>query len=312
MDMMSRIQQALDQQLAQAHSASAPPRLIAAMRHAVFPGGARIRPQLCLAVAQACGEDAPELTDAAAVAIELLHCASLVHDDMPCFDDADTRRGQPTVHKQHGEPLALLSGDGLIVMAFQALARAGARHPQRLAGLIHTVCTGTGAPDGIVAGQAWECEPRASLSRYQRAKTGALFVASTCAGAQAAGADPEGWRALGDCLGEAYQVADDIRDVMLNSDELGKPAGQDAQHHRPSAAADLGLQGAVDYFRGLMQDAVDSIPDCPSRRAMRHLVWKESERLMPQSTCDRISRTQPLQALAARSHSPVSLPGALA
>jgi geranylgeranyl diphosphate synthase, type II len=289
MDMMSRIQQALDQQLALAHSASAPPRLMAAMRHAVFPGGARIRPQLCLAVAQACGEDAPELTDAAAVAIELLHCASLVHDDMPCFDDADTRRGEPTVHKVYGEPLALLSGDGLIVMAFQALARAGARHPQRLAGLIHTVCTGTGAPDGIVAGQAWECEPRASLSRYQRAKTGALFVASTCAGAQAAGADPAGWRALGDCLGEAYQVADDIRDVMLSSDEMGKPCGQDVQHQRPSAAADLGLQGAVDYFRALMQDAVDSIPDCPSRQAMRHLVWKESERLMPQSTCDRIS-----------------------
>jgi geranylgeranyl diphosphate synthase type II len=294
MDMMSRIQQALDQQLALAHSASAPPRLIAAMRHAVFPGGARIRPQLCLAVAQACGEDAPELTNAAAVAIELLHCASLVHDDMPCFDDADTRRGHPTVHKVYGEPLALLSGDGLIVMAFQALARAGAHHPQRLAGLIHTVCTGTGAPDGIVAGQAWECEPRASLSRYQRAKTGALFVASTCAGAQAAGADPAGWRALGDYLGEAYQVADDIRDVMLSSDELGKPAGQDVQHQRPSAAADLGLVGAVEYFRRLMQDAVDSIPECPSRSAMRHLVWKESERLMPQSTCDRICREQPL------------------
>jgi len=312
MDMMSRIQQALDQQLTLAHSASAPPRLIAAMRHAVFPGGARIRPQLCLAVAQACGEDAPELTDAAAVAIELLHCASLVHDDMPCFDDADTRRGLPTVHKVHGEPLALLSGDGLIVMAFQALARAGAHHPQRLAGLIHTVCTGTGAPDGIVAGQAWECEPRASLSRYQRAKTGALFVASTCAGAQAAGADPIGWRALGECLGEAYQVADDIRDVMLSSDELGKPAGQDVQHHRPSAAADLGLAGAVEYFRGLMQDAVDSIPDCPSRSAMRHLVWKESERLMPQSTCDRIAREQPLRALAASALGPVPLRGAVA
>jgi geranylgeranyl diphosphate synthase type II len=312
MDMMARIQQALEQELACAHSPSAPPRLMAAMRHAVFPGGARIRPQLCLAVAQACGEDAPELTDAAAVAIELLHCASLVHDDMPCFDDADTRRGHPTVHKQHGEPLALLSGDGLIVMAFQALTRAGARHPQRLAGLIGTVCAGTGAPDGIVAGQAWECEPRASLSRYQRAKTGALFVASTCAGAQAAGADPQGWRALGDCLGEAYQVADDIRDVMLSSDELGKPAGQDAQHQRPSAAADLGLVGAVAHFRDLMQGAMDSIPSCPSRTAMQLLVWKESERLMPQSTCDRISRGHPVHAPATRLHGPAPLRGALA
>lgn len=288
MDMMTRIQAALDHELTQASSPSAPPRLMAAMRHAVFPGGARIRPQLCLAVAAACGEDAPALTNAAAMAIELLHCASLVHDDMPCFDDADTRRGQPTVHKVYGEPLALLTGDALIVMAYQVLARAGRSHPTRLAGLIDTVCIGTGAPDGIVAGQAWECENRVDLSQYQRAKTGALFVASTCAGAQAAGADPEGWRALGECLGEAYQVADDIRDVLMQADELGKPAGQDAQHGRPSAAADLGLVGAIDHFHGLMQAAIDSVPECLSRRAMRQLVLHESRRLIPQSTCDRI------------------------
>ncbi len=278
MDMMTRIQAALDHELTQASSPSAPPRLMAAMRHAVFPGGARIRPQLCLAVAGACGEDAPALTNAAAMAIELLHCASLVHDDMPCFDDADTRRGQPT------------AGDALIVMAYQVLARAGRLHPNRLAGLIDTVCIGTGAPDGIVAGQAWECENRVDLGQYQRAKTGALFVASTCAGAQAAGADPEGWRALGECLGEAYQVADDIRDVLMQADELGKPAGQDAQHGRPSAAADLGLVGAIDHFHGLMQAAIDSVPACQSRRAMRQLVLHESRRLIPQSTCDRIER----------------------
>ncbi|MFC3685770.1 polyprenyl synthetase family protein [Hydrogenophaga luteola] len=293
MDMLARIQQALEQELTCALSPSAPPRLMAAMRHAVFPGGARIRPQLCLAVAQACGDDAPELTDAAAVAIELLHCASLVHDDMPCFDDADLRRGLPSVHKLHGEPLALLSGDGLIVMAFQAMARAGARHPGRLTGLLATLCSAAGAPDGIVAGQAWECEPRASLSRYQRAKTGALFVASTCAGAQAAGADPQGWRSLGECLGEAYQVADDIRDVMLGSDELGKPSGQDAQHHRPSAADDLGLAGALSYFQQLMQDAVDAVPYCAHRGAMRALVLQESARLIPPDTCERIASATP-------------------
>jgi geranylgeranyl diphosphate synthase, type II len=298
MDLMSRIQSALDQQLVQAHSPSAPPRLLAAMRHAVFPGGARIRPQLCLAVAQACGEDAPALTDAVAVAIELLHCASLVHDDMPCFDDADIRRGQPTVHKVYGEPLALLTGDALIVMAYHALARAGVHHPERLAGLLDTVCTGTGAPDGIVAGQAWECETHADLGQYQRAKTGALFVASTCAGAQATGADPKSWRALGECLGEAYQVADDIRDVMLQAEELGKPAGQDASHGRPSAAADLGLVGAVRHFSRLMDSAVDSVPACTSRATMRQIVLRESERLIPRTTCDRITGERHLWAPA--------------
>jgi geranylgeranyl diphosphate synthase type II len=288
MTMMTRIEQALEQPFALAQSATAPPRLMAAMRHAVFPGGARIRPQLCLAVARACGEDAPELTNAAAVGIELLHCASLVHDDMPCFDDADTRRGLATVHKLYGEPLALLAGDALIIMAYQTLARAGALHPARLAPLLMTLCDGTGAPDGIVAGQAWECEPRVQLGRYQRAKTGALFVASTCAGAQAAGADPQPWRALGEALGEAYQVADDIRDVM-GADQLGKPVGQDVAHGRPSTAAELGLLGAVDYFRRLMQSAVDSVPACPSRSAMQQLVLYESERLLPQSACEQIA-----------------------
>ena len=300
MSVVTRIERALEQQFALTETASAPPRLMAAMRHAVFPGGARIRPQLCLAVAAACGDGAPGLSVAAAAAIELLHCASLAHDDMPCFDDADTRRGRATVHKQFGEPLALLAGDALIVMAFQTLARAGAEHPQRLARLLLTVCAGTGAPDGIVAGQAWECESRVVLGQYQRAKTGALFVASTCAGAQAAGVDPRPWRKLGECLGEAYQVADDMRDVM-GAASLGKPTGQDAHHGRPSTAAELGLVGAVDYFRALMQSAVDSVPACPSREAMRKLVLHESERLLPQSACDEIRMAQAAQAALARS-----------
>jgi geranylgeranyl diphosphate synthase type II len=261
-----------------------------AMRHAVFPGGARIRPQLCLAVAKACGEDDHELSDAAAAAIELLHCASLVHDDMPCFDDADMRRGQVTVHKQFGEPLALLTGDALIVMAYQVLARSGRQHPLRTVQLLSVISDGVGAPDGIVAGQAWECETRVELSQYQRAKTGALFVAATCAGALAAGVDPQPWYKLGSTLGEAYQVADDIRDVMMQADQLGKPAGQDAHHGRPSAAADLGLLGALQYFNGLMQTAADSVPMCESREAMRKLVLMESERLVPPSACEQISR----------------------
>jgi geranylgeranyl diphosphate synthase type II len=290
MSLINRIEAALEQHFSLAATASAPPRLLQAMRHAVFPGGARIRPQLCLAVAKACGEDDPELTDAAAVAIELLHCASLVHDDMPCFDDADMRRGQITVHKQFGEPLALLTGDALIVKAYQVLAHSGRQHPMRTVQLLSIISDGVGAPNGIVAGQAWECESRVELSQYQRAKTGALFVAATCAGALAAGVDAEPWHKLGDTLGEAYQVADDIRDVMFHADQLGKPAGQDAHHGRPSAAADLGLVGALDYFNRLMQTAADSVPMCESREAMRKLVLSESERLVPPSACEMIAR----------------------
>ena len=294
--MLTRIEQALERHLAVVATGSAPPRLLAAMRHAVFPGGARIRPQLCLAVARACGEDASDLTDAAAVAIELMHCASLVHDDMPCFDDADTRRGQPTVHKRFGEPLALLAGDALIVHAYQSLVRVGVAHPARLGPLLMTLGDGVGAPDGIVAGQAWECEARVSLSRYQRAKTGALFVASTCAGAQSAGADPAPWRALGECLGEAYQVADDIRDVLGQADLLGKPVGQDAQHARPNAAANLGLGGAIEHFETLVQAAVDAVPTCASSNAMRGLVRQESERLVPRAACDQFRQSPRITA----------------
>ncbi len=292
--MLHRIETALERQFTLAQGPHAPPRLLAAMRHAVFPGGARIRPQLCLAVAAACGEDSPALSEAAAVAIELLHCASLAHDDLPCFDDADLRRGQPTVHKAWGEPLALLAGDALIVAAFEALADAATRcTPQqaaRLPALLATVARATGAREGIVGGQAWECEPRVDLGRYQQAKTGALFVASTCAGALAAGRPAEPWRRLGECLGEAYQVADDIRDVLGDALLLGKPVGQDAHHQRPSAAADLGLVGALQHFQGLMQSAVESVPECPSRDALQRLVHSESERLVPQVACDRLLR----------------------
>jgi geranylgeranyl pyrophosphate synthase len=147
MDAVSRIEQALNSAFNRTEGPSCPPRLAAAMRSAVFPRGARIRPRICLAVAAACGEDDPAVSEAAAASIELLHCASLVHDDLPCFDDADTRRGRPTVHAAFGEPLAVLAGDGLIVLAFQNLTRA-AHAPQRLGGLLTIIGQAVGAPNG--------------------------------------------------------------------------------------------------------------------------------------------------------------------
>jgi geranylgeranyl diphosphate synthase type II len=121
--------------------------------------------------------------------------------------------------------------------------------------------------------------------QYQRAKTGALFVAATSAGALSAGADPKQWQALGDCLGEAYQVADDIRDVIGQSADLGKPTGQDAQHGRPSVAHELGLSGAIGYFENLIDRAVDSVPQVASADKLRQIVRMESERLVPSSIC---------------------------
>ena len=287
---MSRIEQSLAAAISTGEEPGCPPRLAGAIRHAVFPGGARIRPQLCLAVAHACGDDDPELAEGAAASIELLHCASLVHDDLPCFDDASTRRGRASVHFAFGESLAVLAGDALIVLAFQTVARAAGRSPQRLAPLLETISRGVGMPFGIVAGQAWESEPRVSLADYQRAKTGALFAAACMAGAQAAGADAQAWRGLGEWLGEAYQAADDIRDVAGDPRVLGKPVGRDAALLRPSAASELGLEGAIQHFDALVLRAIDAIPPCPGAAGLRALVRMESERLVPKTMAEELAR----------------------
>ena len=281
MEATKRIEQALADSLARGEIQGCPPKLAAATQYAVFPGGARIRPRLCLAVGQACGADAPGVLFAAAAAIELLHCASLVHDDLPCFDDAATRRGQPSVHAKFGERIAVLTGDALIVMAFQTLARGAANKPERLASLLVTITESVGMPTGIVAGQAWECESRVVLAEYQRAKTGALFSAATVAGAEAAGQSAGPWHALGEYIGEAYQVADDIRDVVGTEESLGKPVGRDAVLGRPSAALELGLEGALNHFERLVGKAIASIPPCPGAAQLRSLMRSEVNRLLP-------------------------------
>jgi geranylgeranyl diphosphate synthase type II len=280
MDVASRIERSLNAAVAMAEVPGCPPRLAAAMRYAVFPKGARIRPRLCHSVSAACGEDNPAATEAAGAALELLHCASLVHDDLPCFDAADLRRGRPSVHKAFGEPLAVLAGDALIVLAFQTLARIQCA-PDRLALLTLTVARSVGVPGGIVAGQAWECEPQIDLAHYHRAKTGALFAAASVAGAAAAGVDAEPWRMLGEKLGEAYQVADDIRDAAADEDEIGKPVGQDIAHGRPSAVAAFGLDGAVQHLHQLVREAIDAMPPCINGAELRALMLSEARRLVP-------------------------------
>jgi geranylgeranyl diphosphate synthase type II len=290
MDPVQRIEQALKAAIEKGMGDDSPPLLRQAVRHAVLTPASRVRPRLCLAVALACGDDVPAVSDAAAASLELLHCASLVHDDLPCFDDADMRRGQPSVHRAYGERLAVLAGDGLIVLAFENLAWHTLRHPERLAPLLMIVGRAVGLKDGIVAGQAWECESEVDLSEYHRQKTAALFAAASEAGAAAAGRNPAGWRVLGANLGEAYQVADDLRDVAGDASELGKPVGQDAAHERPSAVAMLGVDGALTRLAELTREAVDSIPTCPGAEKLQALVLGEMQRLLPPALADDFMR----------------------
>ena len=281
MPLSQRIEAALTQAIQRGQARPAPDQLAHALDYAVTPGGARIRPTILLSVAKACGDDEPQVADAAAAALELIHCASLVHDDMPCFDDADIRRGKPSVHRAFSEPLALLTGDSLIVMAFEVLARAGAAHPARAIELISILGRRTGMPGGICAGQGWESEADVDLSAYHQAKTGALFIAATQMGAVAAGQEAEPWEELGARIGEAFQVADDLRDALYDEDTLGKPAGQDDLHHRPNAVSSLGVEGAVSRLKDILAGAIASIPHCPGEAALAEMVRMTAQKLTP-------------------------------
>lgn len=281
MDLTSRIETTIESAIRTAAQTDCPPRLADALHYAVFPGGARIRPRLTLAVALACGDDDPAASDAAAAAIEILHCASLVHDDLPCFDDADMRRGKPSAHRAFGENLAVLTGDALIVLGFDVIASARMRHPERIAPLVRIVGRAVGAQGGITAGQAWESESAVDLAAYHLAKTGSLFAAATVAGAAAAGAKHELWRPLGETIGEAFQVADDISDHVGSEAAIGKPIGRDKALGRPSAVLELGLDAAVSRLKSLVARAAALVPPCRGEAQLRALILQETQRFMP-------------------------------
>ena len=283
MDIGLRLEQELEQAVAHAAGGDCPPLMSQALRHAVFPGGARIRPRLVLAVSNACAtRTSPAATQNAtaaitfASAVELLHCASLVHDDLPCFDNSPLRRGKPSVHAAFGERLAVLAGDALIVLGFEWLAL----KTERVAALSGILARCVGGPSGICAGQAWECEQTIDIVRYQRAKTGALFAACTMGGAAAQGYEPFAWQKLGFAIGEAFQVADDLRDVAGSAEKLGKPVHQDEANHTPNFVAELGFDGAMAHFEELLAAARNAIPDCPVSEALAQQIEGVSRSLV--------------------------------
>ncbi len=281
MDTKARIEAALEEAVTRATLAPCPARLSEAIRYAVFPGGGRVRPGLCLAVARACGDPDPGLADAAAVAVELLHCASLIQDDLPCFDDAAMRRGRLSLHKRFGEEIAILVGDALIVMAFRAVAALVTASPAKTAAILSVLSDAAGAPAGIAAGQAWESEPNVDLAAYHHAKTAALFEAAAVAGAVAGGAEPAAWRLAGGLLGEAYQVADDLADALGEARRLGKPIHQDGDKRRPSVVAKLGIEGAGRRLDELLDRAMQSVPECPGRPDVEAFLALTAARLCP-------------------------------
>jgi geranylgeranyl diphosphate synthase type II len=256
----------------------------------MFPGGGRVRPKLTLAVAEACGAREKSVATAAAAALEMIHCASLVHDDMPAFDNAETRRGKPALFRVYGEQIALLVGDELITLAFEELGQVAISGAERAAHLIRVLARGLGSAHGIIGGQAWEAEETIDLVHYHRAKTGALFEAACVAGAVAANADGEPWRDVGRLLGEAYQLADDLADAAGDAGLLGKPTGQDSTNSAPNAVETLGLLATVERLESRIEAAIRAIPECQGRDKLAALIEAVGHRLCPIDVKQRIKR----------------------
>ena len=226
---------------------SAPQRLHAAMRHAVLSGGKRLRPQLVYAAGELNNADSFTL-DAAAVAVELIHAFSLVHDDLPAMDDDALRRGQPTVHVAFDEATAILAGDALQALAFKVLANAPASAEVRMI-LVATLADAAGSV-GMCGGQQMDMDATGhaleigALRKLHAMKTGALIRAAVRMGAMIGTADVELLARLDDYandLGLAFQIRDDILDVESDAAQLGKTIGKDAAQGKATYVSLLGL-----------------------------------------------------------------------
>ncbi|MDQ3289263.1 MAG: polyprenyl synthetase family protein [Pseudomonadota bacterium] len=260
-----------------AEPSSTPPRLLAAMRHAVLLGGKRMRPLLVYASGSVFDAEARVL-DSPAVAIELMHAYSLVHDDLPAMDDDALRRGQPTVHTAFDEATAILAGDALQSLAYGVLAGAPAADGVRVE-LLRTLASASGA-SGMCGGQALDLAATGAapitiveLERLHAMKTGALIRAAVRMGALCGGARTEQLDQLdrfAAALGLAFQVRDDILDVESDSATLGKTAGKDASQSKATFPAVLGLEASrtrLDELARLMHDALEPLGQRASQLA---------------------------------------------
>jgi farnesyl diphosphate synthase len=250
-----------------------------AMRYAVLDGGKRLRPLLVLAACDAVRGDAAAAMRAA-VAVELIHAYSLVHDDMPCMDDDDLRRGKPTVHVKYGEAQAMLAGDAMQALAFEVLTPDRGMPPPLQARLVALLARASGH-EGMAGGQAIDLASvgrhldEASLRDMHRRKTGALLQASVLMGAACGTTTPAVWQALSDygaALGLAFQVVDDILDVTQASETLGKTAGKDSQNNKPTYVSVLGLDAAQRHAGDLRAQAQQALRRSGLERAGR-LAW---------------------------------------
>ncbi len=277
----ARIEQMLEQALPAANLA--PNTLHSAMRYSALGGGKRVRALLCYAAAEMCDTNIT-IADAAASAVELIHAYSLVHDDMPCMDDDDLRRGKPSCHKQYDDATALLVGDALQSLAFEALSQpmlcnnTGLQANQQIS-MLNILAKASGST-GMAGGQAIDLASvgkpltQAELESMHHLKTGALIQAAVLLGAvRGSTTQMAAVRSYAANIGLAFQVVDDILDVEADTATLGKTAGKDANSNKPTYVTILGLDLAKQHAQQLYEDAITTLaPFGDSAQRLRELA----------------------------------------
>lgn len=239
--------------------------LLEAMRYSLLAGGKRLRPVLCMAFCEACGGRAETALPAAA-AVEMIHTYSLIHDDLPCMDNDDYRRGRLTNHRVYGEDVATLAGDGLLTAAFRYLTELEAPAERSLRCV--RILSQAAGENGMVAGQILDMEgekrplSREELENVHRHKTGDLIRGACQMGAVLGGGTEEDIQAAGAfacALGMAFQIRDDMLDEIGSQAELGKPIGSDQENHKSTFVSLLGLEKCQELVEGETERALEAL-----------------------------------------------------
>jgi geranylgeranyl diphosphate synthase type II len=260
-------------------AATKPASIHKAMRYSLFAGGKRLRPALALAAAEACGGTS-EAALHAACAVECIHTYSLIHDDLPCMDDDDLRRGRPTCHIVFGEGLAVLAGDSLLTVAFEILAQAQPTARHGIADLVRELSVASGSR-WLIAGQVLDLESegkpvsKAALKFIHQAKTAALLTCALRLGAMSADVTPSKLKALtdfGQALGLAFQVIDDILDVTQTTEKLGKTAGKDVKSLKATYPALFGLKKSRALAAELTEEALSALKPFGKKAVMLRAI----------------------------------------
>lgn len=258
--------------------------LIEAMNYSLLAGGKRLRPVLTLAVCEMCGGKAEQVLPFAC-GVEMVHTYSLIHDDLPCMDDDDLRRGKPTSHKVFGEAMAVLAGDALLTGAFESLSQAELP-PERVVQAVQCLASCAGCA-GMVGGQVLDMDgeghalSRQELETLQSLKTGALIQAAAelgCIGAGGSQAQRQAVAHYAQCLGRAFQIQDDILDVVSTSEALGKPVGSDVANDKSTFVGLLGLEECRALVQQLTQEAVEALAMFPNRECLVTIAQQMAQR----------------------------------